>query len=164
MQILIVVCKDQCIAFLPEITPVERHVRVGKTVGQVRHTLFVGDVFRAAADRRFLVVANVHLRIVSSYAQPVRETITGGEVVSFGQYFTVVDVARSLLTATQVGDVTLDIIVGVTVDQAPFDVNAVLAQCLVVADIQVYVVAFFRFDALRPVPGMACTTSMEKVG
>ena len=147
MQILIVVCKDQCIAFLPEITPIERQVRVGKTVGQVRHPLFVGDVFRAAADRRFLVVANVHLRIVSSYAQPVRETVTGGEVVSFGQHFAVVDVARSLLTATQVGDVTLDIIVGVTVDQTSFDVNAVLAECLVVADIQVHVVALLRFDA-----------------
>ena len=66
MQILIVVRYGQCIAFLKQVAPVERYVRVGKTVGQVRHTLFVGDVVRSATDSRLLVVAYVHLRKVTA--------------------------------------------------------------------------------------------------
>ena len=117
MQVLIVVSHYQRVAFPPEVTPVEGHVGVGEAVRQVRHTLFIGDIVSTVADGRLLVVADIHLRIVSTQAQPVSKAVTGGDVIAFGQHFAVVDVARRLFAAAQVGDVTLDIVFGVAVNQ-----------------------------------------------
>ena len=94
-----------------------------------------------------MVVADIHLRIVSTQAQPVSKAVTGGDVIAFGQHFAVVDVARRLFAAAQVGDVTLDIVFGVAVNQTAFHIYVMFVECFVVAYVQVQVVTVFRFDA-----------------
>ncbi len=144
MQVQIVVSHYQRVAFLPEVTPVEGHVGVGETVRKVRHTLFIGDIVCAVTDGRFLVVADIHLRIVSTPGSASsQKAVTGGDVIAFGQHLAVVDVACRLFAAAQVGDVTLDIVFGVAVNQTAFHIYVMFVECFVVADIQVQVVAVF---------------------
>ena len=147
MQVLIVVGDRQDIPPLPAVVPEERYIRVGKLVGEVGHTFSVGQVGGTAGDGGFHLVANVHLGEVPTYAQPVREVVADGQVQPLGLYLPIVDVGSRLLSPAEVGDVALDIVPGVAVDQAAFEVERVLSEGAVVADVQVEIIAVLRTNA-----------------
>jgi len=95
MQILVVIGNRQRITFLPKVAPIERHIRIGKHIRQIGHTLFIGKIGRTAGDRGLHVVTHVHLRKVSSNTQPSSETISGGNIKAFRQHLTIIYIGSS---------------------------------------------------------------------
>ena len=147
MQVLIVVSNSQHIAFFPKITPVERYVGIRKPVGKVRHPFSIGQVFGTAGNGGFHFVAYVHLGKVTAYAHPVCEVVADGQIKSLCLDFAVVDIGCRLLAATQICDVTLYVVFRIAVDHSTFHIQGMFSECLVVAQVEVYIVAIFRSDA-----------------
>ena len=147
MQVLIVVGHGQHIAFFPEITPVERQVGIRKPVGKVRHPFSVGQVLSAAGNGRLHSVADVHLSKVAACAYPVCEVVADGQAEAFCLDFTVVDIGCCLLAAAQIRDVALYVIFRIAVDHSAFHIQGMFPECLVVAQVEVQIVAILRPDA-----------------
>ena len=147
VQVLVVVRYSQRIAFFPEVAPVEGHVGIGKDIRQVGHAFLISYILRTAGYGRLHIVAHVHLREVAAHTQPPAKAVAGGDVISLRQHLAVIDVSGCGLAAAQVGDVALDVVFGVTVDKAAFHVHGMFAESLVIAQVQVDVVAVLRPDA-----------------
>ena len=52
-----------------------------------------------------------------------------------------------MLAATQICDVTLYVVFRIAVDHSTFHIQGMFSECLVVAQVEVYIVAIFRSDA-----------------
>ena len=150
VQVLVVVGDGQHIAFLAQVAPVESEVGIGKKIGHVGHPGSVGQVGRGSPDHGLLAVAHVHVAEVSAEAEPFAEAVAGREVVADGLHLAVVDIGGRFLAPAEVGDVALDVVPGVAVDEAAFQIEAVLAEFPVVAQVEVQVVAVFGPQAHLP--------------
>ena len=133
MQILVVIGNRQRITFLPKVAPIERHIRIGKHIRQIGHTLFIGKIGRTAGDRGLHVVTHVHLRKVSSYAYPVSETVAKRDILTLGLYTNMIHIGSAIFTSAQIRYIPLDIIFGISVDQSAFHIYGMLTECLVEA-------------------------------
>ena len=105
MQILVVVCKGQRVAFLKQVVPIKIYVRIGKHVRYVGHTFLISQIRLICSYCHFLIVPHVHPCEVSAYAQPVAETVSNRSIYSFGKDLAIVDICSSHLTAAKVGDI-----------------------------------------------------------
>ena len=152
MQVLVVVSQGQHIPFLAQIAPIKIHVHIGELVRDIRHTLPIGQVLHLvarAADLELLIVADIHLGEITADAQPMAETITDREIATDRPHLAVVRISRSLLTATQILHVALDVIFRVTVDETALHIDGMLAERAAVAQVQVDIVTVLRPDRRR---------------
>ena len=90
---------------------------------------------------------HLHLGKVTAYAHPVCEVVADGQIKSLCLDFAGVDIGCRLLAATQICDVTLYVIFRIAVDHSTFHIQGMFSECLVVAQVEVYIVAIFRSDA-----------------
>ena len=146
MQVLVVIRQREGVPLAEEVVPEEGNVHIGKAVWDVRHPCPVCEVGRCGPDLRPLLVAHVHLREVPADAQPVAEAIPEREVVTFRLHLAVVHVSSRLLASAQVGNIALDIIFRIAIDESPFGIERVATEGFVVAHVQVDIIAILRTD------------------
>ena len=143
---MVVVGETEVVALATKISPSQSEVGVGIEVGEVGHALLVGDVWSRRAESSLHVVAHIHASEVAADAEPVAIAVTHREVEAHGLHLAVVDIRSGKFATTQVGDIALDKVLGVAIDEAPFGIDRVTAEMCIVAEIEVEVVAVFRTD------------------
>ena len=147
MQILVVIRYGQRIALFPKVIPEKTYIRIGKHIREVGHTFTIGKVYGIAGNRFLHIIAYIHFREISSYTEPFGEVITGGDIKSFRQHFAVVYVSSSVFTTTQVGNVALDVIFGVPVDQPAIHIYRMFTESSVITQAEIQIIAVFGFYA-----------------
>ena len=138
MQVLIVIRHHEHIALPARVAPVKGYIRIGEHIGQVRHPLPISQIGRIAGNGGLHIVTHVHLGEITPYAHPIAPTVTEGKRISFGQDFAIVDVLRGVFATAQIGDVALDVIFRVPINQSSFHIHGMFAECLVITQILVH--------------------------
>ena len=144
MQVLVVIGERQRVSLTEKVVPEEGDIHVGKLVRDVGHPCSVGEVRRGRAQLHLLPVAYIHTGEVAAHTEPIAEPIPQREVVALRLYLAIVDIGRALFSSAQVGDVALDVVFRMTIDQSALDIERMPPEGLVIAHIEIEVMAVLR--------------------
>ena len=141
-----IVGHGQDIALAEEVVPGEGGIEVGKGIGLVGDALPVADAFlQGVFGTVAFVVAGIDVGKGASCVEPTPEAVAGGKVEAFGTHMAVV-LVDAVGHRAYGAEAALDVIFGVAVNQAALQVEAMLAELVGIAEVQVDVVAFLGFQ------------------